>query len=128
MTASQQLSVASIREPGQKTDASQFSLIDSTNTTPPPTGAFITDPNFAPFAVVDVRRILIAHQSDASSPETKSNLLANIKRTTATRARLRHLEFVFDSSDQTLYGTPAFINPTNGALDLTDEVLKELAH
>jgi len=107
--------------------ADELPLIDYAAANPPQSGISVIDPGSAPFAIVDMKRILIAHQSDASLPVGKSNLLAHIKRTTATRARLHHLEFVFDSSDQTLNGTPAFINPTNGALDITDEILKDMS-
>jgi hypothetical protein len=93
----------------------------------PPTGAILGNVQSAPFAVVDLQRILATRQADASSPESRSNLLANIKRITNARARAHNVEFVFDVSAQSLVGTPMFFAPTNAVPDITDEVLKELS-
>jgi len=79
------------------------------------------------FAVVDLKRVLAAHESDASSPDAKSTLLAGVKSIVAAQARSRGLKFVFDVSAQTFNGTPIFVTSTNGLLDITDDVLKELS-
>jgi hypothetical protein len=90
------------------------------------TGTAIGDIQPAAFAVVDLQRILEARQPETASLESRSNLLTNIKRISAARARAHNLEFVFDVSAQSLVGTPMLFASTNGVPDITDEVLKEL--
>jgi hypothetical protein len=122
----QQFPIATTVATSQKTDAAESSLIGSANGAPV-TGALISGEASAPFAIVNIKRILAARQSDITSPESQLILLAKIKQIISARARSNHWEFVFDTSDTTINGTPAFINPTNGALDLTEEVLKVLS-
>jgi hypothetical protein len=93
----------------------------------PEAGANIDNLPLSSFAVVDLKRVFAAHESDAASPETKADLLASIKGIVAVKARARGLKFVFDLSAQTFNGTPMFITSTNGLLDITDDVLKALS-
>ena len=77
------------------------------------------------FGVVDLERLIAAQQGE-DSPETRARILREIKHIVALRATVHGFAFVFDISAKSANGTP-FILATNGAPDITEEVLHELS-
>jgi len=70
--------------------------------------------------------LIAALQVGKDSPDSRVRILRDIKRIVALRATAHGFEFVFDISAKSASSTP-FILATNGAPDITAEVLQDLS-
>jgi hypothetical protein len=77
--------------------------------------------------VVDLARLLAAVQTQADSSEERARVLKEIQRAVAQRARAHELALVIDLSAPSAGSQTPFVLATNQPLDITEEVLKDLA-
>jgi hypothetical protein len=99
----------------------------STSLESAPSQAYVASgPASTKFGVVDVQRLIGAHQSEVQSEDARKKLLSEIKRIVAIRASAHGLALVFDSSGKSFSGIPIVL-ATNGVPDITDEVHQELS-